>query len=554
MKERNQKNGYFLLHGGILAVASILVRLIGMLYRIPMVNIIGSEGSGYYANAYSVYNILLLLSSYSLPLAVSKIVSAAISKRKWKEAKKVLITSLAFSAFSGTVFALITFFGADFFCGTVLKSPNSAYALKWLAPTIFIVAFLGVLRGFFQGHENMIPTAISQIIEQIVNACMSVGMAAVLFHAGIEQAAMAGNASLPASFGAGGGTIGTGAGALAALALMIGFIAAYWKTLEKRAGRDRSKTVPSYGRLLHVLVVTAVPIIFSTAVYNSVDIIDAALFNHAMAARGIEETAYSAVWGDYNNAFLLLVHLPVALSSAVASALVPSLAAAYARHDRNQVLSKISLAMTVTLLFSIPFAFGEMAVGGNLANLLFSKLGEAAPKYLTVGGLAVITFSLATVTNAILQGLNHMQRPVLHALAALVLHVLLMVILLFLFKADVYAVIVSYIVFGAAVSGLNLFAIYRLTGYTVKPVKGALLPAGAAFLMVLICLLIAFLVSRGMTGKLADLLILFLSVLFGGGVYLVLIFLTGCITKRQILDLPKGEKIASFLTKLKLLR
>ena len=165
MPGKQGKKNQFLLHGGLLAVASLLVRLIGLLYRVPMAAIIGSEGSGYYSNAFQVYNILLLLSSYSLPLAVSKMVSARVEFKKWKETRKILHVSLGFATVAGLTFGLVTFFGADFFCTKIINSPNSSLALKCLAPTVTIVAFLGVLRGFYQGLQTMIPTSVSQVIE-----------------------------------------------------------------------------------------------------------------------------------------------------------------------------------------------------------------------------------------------------------------------------------------------------------------------------------------------------------------------------------------------------
>ena len=229
MAAREKKENSFLVHGGILAGASLLVRLIGMIYRIPMVNIIGSKGNAYYSSAFSVYNILLLLSSYSLPLSVSKMVSARISKGKFKETGRVMTVAMVFALISGLVFSLITYFCADFFCDKVLNSPASAIALKWMAPTIFLMAVVGVLRGFFQGMETTIPTALSQIFEQIVNAVVSVAMAFVLFGYGRRLMNMGGDQTLPAAWGAAGGTIGTGMGALTALIFLVILFFAYRK-------------------------------------------------------------------------------------------------------------------------------------------------------------------------------------------------------------------------------------------------------------------------------------------------------------------------------------
>ena len=293
-ERRTKDRSDFLLQGGILALASLIVRLIGMIYRIPMVNFIGSEGNGYYSNAFSVYNILLLLSSYSLPLAVSRMISVRVAHGKWKETKKITFVALLFAAVVGTVFGLLTFFLSDFFCTTLLKSPLSSIALKMLAPTVAIVAFLGVFRGFFQGLQTMIPTAFSQIIEQIINAIVSIVMAAVLASYGAKIVLETGQIGWQGAWGAAGGTIGTGAGALAALIFLVVLFVNYRKTLERKAAKDPSKKVASEWKLLSILSVTAVPIILSTATYNAIDIIDAALFNHAMAAKGLTVTALTA--------------------------------------------------------------------------------------------------------------------------------------------------------------------------------------------------------------------------------------------------------------------
>lgn len=554
MSETKKQNNNFLLHGGILALASVLVRFIGMIYRIPMVNIIGSEGNGYYSNAYSVYNILLLLSSYSLPLAVSKMVSARVALGKWKETKRILVVAFVFAAVIGLIFGAVTFFGADFFCTKILNSPNSAIALKWMAPTVFIMAVLGVLRGFFQGLQTMIPTAVSQIFEQIINAIFSVAMAAVLVCVGAGMVTAGGDPALRAAWGAAGGTIGTGAGALAALIFFIILYSKYRNTLNNKVAKDLSKKVRPYGELLKILSLTAVPVILATATYNAVDILDAALFNHAMARQGLTNAQYTSIWGDYNSAYLLLVHLPVALASAIGSALVPSLSSAYAEKDKQQVLEKVTLTVRVTLLISIPCAFGMMAVGGNLAKLLFSGIAEDARHYLVVGGLAVVFYSLSTVTNAILQGLNHMERPVLHAFIALVGHVLLLLLLLYVFKAGVYAVIVSYMLFSLCIAVLNLISIRKLTGYRINPIRSIMYPGLVSLVMVLVCLLISFLFAKILSGRLLHLVVVLLSLLVGAAIYVVGICLLKCITKKQVKELPYGKKIAAFLTKLRLLK
>lgn len=170
MSAAKRKDSNFLVQGSILAVASMISRIIGLIYRIPMTNIIGDVGMSYYSAAYEVYNMLLLISAYSLPLAVSKLVSARVSKGQRQNAYRIVKGALIFAACSGLAAALILYFGAGFFTSSLLNTPLALFALKVLAPTIFMVAILGVIRGFFQGLGTTMPSAVSQILEQIINA------------------------------------------------------------------------------------------------------------------------------------------------------------------------------------------------------------------------------------------------------------------------------------------------------------------------------------------------------------------------------------------------
>ena len=170
----NKSRNSFLIQGSILAFAGILVRVIGLLYRIPLNRILGDVGLGYYGTAFDFYNILILLSSQSMPLAVSKIVSEKLQRRQFRNAHKVFKGALMYGALIGTAFGLFLFFGADWIASTIYKMPPVAIALRVLAPTLTIACILGVVRGYFQGMGNMVPTAVSQVFEQIVNAFVSI--------------------------------------------------------------------------------------------------------------------------------------------------------------------------------------------------------------------------------------------------------------------------------------------------------------------------------------------------------------------------------------------
>ncbi len=548
-----KKDNDFLVQGGILAIASLLVRVIGLIYRIPMQHIIGSEGNGYYSTAFQVYSIMLLLSSYSLPLAVSKLVSARVSVGRWKESRKLLLVGLVFGVVSGLFFACVTYFGADFFCSVLLNAPMASIALKYLAPTVFLMGALGVLRGFFQGLQTTKPTAVSQILEQIVNAVISVVMALLLFNHGKDMETLSGITSYPAAWGAAGGTIGTGIGALVALLYFIWAFYGYEKSFIRHIKEDEHTRTKRYSKLFTQLVGTAVPIIFSSLILDCVVIVDEALFNGAMRHFLMEEAEYVKIWGSYDSAFLTLVRLPVSLMTALGAALVPSLSAAFAEQDKEQIINKIDLTVRITMILSIPVSFGMMAIGGNLAKLLYgSSIISDAQNYLVAGGLCVIFSAMATVSNAILHGLDEMKKPVIHSLIAFAVHFAFVMLFLYVFKIGIYAVIISYMIFNAVIMVMNLIEIYRLTGYSIAPFKMVLYPCIASMAMVILCLGITFLVSRTLSGTWMHLFVVMLGLLFGCVLYFVIIFKAGIITRRDMKQLPYGKKLSKIPEKLRL--
>ena len=173
MEQRDYRKHKFLMQGSILAIAGILVRLIGLFYRIPMISIIGTKGSGYYTSAYSVYSLFLILSSYSFPAAISKIISERLAEGRFTDVKNVIKYAFILAFVVGLIMFSIMYFGADII-SIFHRKRLLRFALRALAPTLFIMSFLGIFRGVFQGMGNMIPTAISQIFEQIANAISSI--------------------------------------------------------------------------------------------------------------------------------------------------------------------------------------------------------------------------------------------------------------------------------------------------------------------------------------------------------------------------------------------
>lgn len=549
-KTTGRKESNFVVQGSILAVAGIVVRLIGILYRVPMTNIIGDEGMGYYSTAFNVYNIMLILSSYSLPLAVSKMVSARMAKGQYRNSVRVLKAALVYATVVGGLACFITWNFAGFFATTAFNTPFCVYALKTLAPTIWIMAYLGVLRGFFQGHGTMIPTAISQIFEQIVNAVISVVAASVLFKVGLDSNRVYNTTSYPQAFGAAGGTIGTGAGALAALLFMLLLFAIYAPVMKRRKRRDRSKRTDSYGDISVTFLFTVVPVIISSAVYNINAVVDNSIMAYGMESLG-RGKEFLSLWGIYNNKYMLLVHVPLAMANSLSSSLIPSLSGAVARKEKGAVIAKTGLAIRFAMLIAIPSAVGLTVLSAPINNLLFRGGNNAeAIRMLIIGSAAVIFLSLSTVTNAILQGINHMNVPVRNAFISLILHVIALYIMLMVFKMGIYSMVFANILFAVFMCVLNALAIRKYLNYRQEFIKTFLLPAAAAAFMGAAAFgvykLVILIIKSNLIGTI-------LAVATAIAVYGILLIKLRCIDEEELYTMPGGTKIIRISKKLRLM-
>ena len=233
------------------------------MYRIPLTNIIGDEGNGFLGYAYEIYAMALMLSSFSLPIAVSKLVSTKMAMHQPRNAFRIFKCAMMFAVSVGAVVALAIFLGADMISRHLMESPLSVYTLKVLAPALFIVAVLGVMRGYFQGMGTMVPTAISQVLEQIINATVNIVGASIMIKVGMAAAKKQDNPLLEPAYGAAGGTAGTATGALVALLFLMFVFVLFQKVMMRQMRRDRTKHQDGYGQILKVLLLTIAPILFS---------------------------------------------------------------------------------------------------------------------------------------------------------------------------------------------------------------------------------------------------------------------------------------------------
>ena len=548
--EKKKREGAFLVQGAILASAGIITKIIGVIYRIPLINIMGDQGQAYYGIAFEIYAIALLLTSYSLPLAVSKLVSARVAKGERRNAFRVFKAALIFAITAGTAIGLIVFFGSDFIAGKIMAMEPSKYALRVLAPCLLVVAVMGVIRGYFQGLGTMLPTAISQILEQIVNAVVSVVGASYLFEFGKKAAETKAKEYLPAAYGAAGGTLGTLCGAIAGLLFLAFVFFAYRKIIKRQLRRDHSRYQESYSDIFTVLFYTITPVILSTAVYQSTKILDAGIFSNIMDVQGMAKEKYETLWGMYTGKFNTLVNVPLAIANAVGASVIPSLTAAVTSGNRKLVYSKIQLATRFTMIISIPSMVGCMVLARPVLDLLFSGNNKVPTLLLITGSVTIVFYSLSTITNAMLQGVNRMTIPIRNAAISLVIHLVALFIMLVAFKMNIFAVIGGTIVFSFSMCVLNQRALHREIGYKQEKMKTFVIPLMASIIMGVVALISQMILEIILPPKIATVLTLFVAVI----VYGVALLLLGGLTEEEILAMPKGHLLVKVLKKVHLLK
>lgn len=548
--EKKKREGAFLVQGAILASAGIITKIIGVIYRIPLINIMGDQGQAYYGIAFEIYAIALLLTSYSLPLAVSKLVSARVAKGERRNAFRVFKAALIFAITAGTAIGLIVFFGSDFIAGKIMAMEPSKYALRVLAPCLLVVAVMGVIRGYFQGLGTMLPTAISQILEQIVNAVVSVVGASYLFEFGKKAAETKAKEYLPAAYGAAGGTLGTLCGAIAGLLFLAFVFLAYRKIIKRQLRRDHSRYRESYSDIFTVLFYTITPVILSTAVYQSTKILDAGIFSNIMDVQGMAKEKYETLWGMYTGKFNTLVNVPLAIANAVGASVIPSLTAAVTSGNRKLVYSKIQLATRFTMIISIPSMVGCMVLARPVLDLLFSGNNKVPALLLITGSVTIVFYSLSTITNAMLQGVNRMTIPIRNAAISLVIHLVALFIMLVAFKMNIFAVIGGTIVFSFSMCVLNQRALHREIGYKQEKMKTFVIPLMASIIMGVVALISQMILEIILPQKIATVLTLFVAVI----VYGVALLLLGGLTEEEILAMPKGHLLVKVFKKVHLLK
>ena len=428
----------------ILAMGILVVKVIGLFYKIPLVNIIGSEGSADFNNAYNIYSVLLTISTAGLPVAVSKMVSEANALGRQNQVHKVFRLSLAAFLTLGVVSFLIMYFGSEQLAG-MMHDSLAAAGIRALAPAVICVGCLSAFRGYAQGHGNMTPTAVSQILEALCKLVIGLGLAYWLVRAG-----------QPSHVAAAGAITGVTVGTILALAYMIfNFV-----STRMREEKDTQDAPDSARRILSTLMKIAIPITISSSMVGIVTVIDSALvqgqiqkvlisdpdswalyqqvvdFAPLEAARDAWQQAVSSgaaaeavshlygavelaaenisrsLYGNYSGA-LTIYNLPLSLMAAITASVIAAVSAALARRDRRGAARITGSALRITALLAFPMGVGLFVLGTPIIRLIFPELdASVAGPLLSTLGIASIFVCLMLVCNSVLQAHGFINLPV----------------------------------------------------------------------------------------------------------------------------------------------
>ncbi|MBE6701217.1 MAG: polysaccharide biosynthesis protein [Ruminococcaceae bacterium] len=528
-----KKKNSLMVQGSILAAAGLLTKIIGFIYRIPMANLLGEQGNGVYSVSFGIYNVALTLSSYSLPLAVSKLVSQRLAKNEEKNSFTLFKRALLFSLIAGLSAFLVLFLGAEWL-EALYSRTGLQYPLRVLAPTAFTVALLGVFRGYFQGHSNMVPTALSQIVEQIINAVVSILGTYFFMKAYVSDP----NVS---AHGAAGATLGTLAGAFGALVMLALLFMTRLKHIKAKMG-EGSDFVESPRVSYKDIVLTMFPIILTQSIYQIGFTVDDLIFGNVMSQRGFSDDVVGSLQGVFNTQYTQLINLPIAVATALAASALPSIMSLFTQKKDSEKNAKIHGVIKLTSAVAFPSAVGLTVLARPIITCLFPTLityRETAINLLVFGSCACIFYSLSTITASVLQGNDRMRIPVKNSFISFALHVIIVFVLLKFTNLSIYALLIGDITFPLVIALLNFMSLKKV-GYRQEIKKTFLLP-----LLISVIMGVCVVVINLVTYKLLEshVISLGISLIVAIMIYGVLTLKFKVFSDEELTDLPFGSKI-----------
>ncbi len=529
MKGQNFLKGAF-----ILSLAGIFVKLIGALYRIPLARLIGGEGMGLYQMAYPVYTMILALSTAGIPVAISILVAEKNAKGDYGGGKRVFVISLFMLAIIGLIFTLLLFFNSHWLADNVLYDERAFYAIIALSPAIFITAVTSAFRGYFQGNQTMVPTALSQVFEQLIRVVTVLILAYILLEYGVEYAAA-------------GATFGAVTGSLAALIVLI----LCYLLFKKKSSKFGYNRVRQEGilTLMKRIAVIAIPLSLGGLVMPVMQLIDATMVPLRLQSAGFSIARATELFGQFSGMANTLINLPTIITISLAVSLVPAISEAMAVGNMTQVKNRISAAMWITFSLGLPAAVGLWILATPIAKFLYDipEVGIS----ISVLAPAALLLGLYQTTSGALQGTGRTYLPVKNLIIGISLKGILNYILVGMPQLGIKGAGIATIVGFSVAFLLNYRDVKKHTGFRLAWYKSIIVP----FIGVVIMgMMVSWLYVESVL-VLGNSISVLLSILVGVLSYGLVLLLLGGVKASDLEMIPGvGEKLAKHLLKYKIVR
>ncbi len=540
---KKENNNTLVKNATFLMVAALISKIIGMLYKSPLTTLIGRESFACFQFAQNAYFILLMIASFSIPQAVSKIMSERIAFKRYRDAQRVFKGALLYAVIAGGIAALVCIFGASILVPDNMA--NARLALQMLAPTIFVSGILGVFRGYFQAYRNMLPTSISQILEQIAVATVALLASGFM----VRHFANAGEDTLQ-RWSAAGATMGTGAGVCTAFLFMLFVYRVNHKTIAKKIKNDRVSVNESYRSIMKIILLIAAPIILSAFIYNVNGYINGVMYTSILGWKGVPNSLVKQNYAEYGF-FMTLINIPLTLASTAPTSMMPEVSAQYAIGDLEETKRKIDQATWIAMLISIPASVGLAVLAQPVTRLIFPSTEGVAGQLMVIGVITVILNSTSNISNGVLQAIGKANIPMINAAISLGVDIVFLALVLVFTNMGIYAVVLAMVVYALVMCVLNDRALKKYLGYKNPWRSAYFVPILASIPMGIVAVVVYKLVYVVIGSNFISLIP---SIALAIVVYFVGYLVVAKPKKEDLAALPGGTRLAQAAQKLKILK
>lgn len=540
----------------VLTFANILIKAIGLLFKIPMQHLLGDQGMGYFNAAYQIYVWFYMISTAGLPIAVSILISESRAKGNIRQVKLIYkVTVILFLIIGAAGTALMVGF-AEVFASLTELGAGAKYAIIALAPTLFFICISSAFRGYFQGYQQMIPTAISQVIEALGKLVIGILLAVYALDV-YKDADGNTDLSMVAAYAIFGLTIGVAAGMLYLAVSKLFFKPEKYDEEYLQAGAE-NLPVTSSRSVLSRLVKIAIPITLSSSVMSLASLIDLFIIESRLVHSGMLAAEATAAYGNYTTLAIPMFNLPPVLIYPTAYAIVPFLSARIVEGNKERLRLIVESAMRIAAIIALPCALGLSVLSEPILHMFYSdeSVAQAAP-LLSVLAIAVFFVGIISVTNAILQAYHKESLTLVSMLSGACVKLITSYILVGNPSIRMMGTPIGTCLCYFTASALNIFFVVRYVGFVpsarkvfLRPFAASLACAGTA---AGVYNLIKYLLGADF-GRMFNILAVLVSILLAAIVYVTVLFLIRGVSEDDLRLLPKSEKIISVLRKLHLLK